>query len=148
MHHDCYDWDMGRQVNEFYELHRSGGRYTLPRTFRVTSGGFVPTRNLVRARGSTRVFDLSDGLPEPQLITLSGLWYADTETELHQQLRTCATAVATCVQLNRIRPAVGTTLRHVIYGMSVQGGSLVWAPIDFDSSEANVTITLVPEYIR
>lgn len=125
-------------AGERYMLYQSEiGWKELRGTFRP-SGSAPVSRNLVRARGHTRIFDLSDGLPEPQLITLTGIWRAQDEHILSAELDWWSWFVATCTQMRRADRAA----------VEIQGGSLVWAPVEFDSSEATVTITLIPEHVK
>lgn len=95
------------------------------------------TPNLVRARNYTRIFDLSDGLPDPVPRVLTGTMQAPTETELSQALASLRGTIQICTAVRRdTRPAV-----------AISGASMVAAPIDDDSTQASVTITLIPTHL-
>ena len=120
---------------ERYWITANGYRVALPGTFRPsTLSPRTVSYNLVRARGYTEVYDLSDGLPDPAPLVLVGEMEAATEAALAADLETWAAHVrdATSVDRDGRRPMV------------CRGGSLVAVPADeSDSTRATVTITLI-----
>lgn len=125
---------------ERYYLHNpaaSPAWCELPGTFRPGSTAPVSV-NLVRARGYTDVFNLSDLLPDPVVETLTGVWEAEDEARLRAELLWWTWFVAGCTQYRRADQPPD----------DVQGGSLVWAPLGDESEYANVTITLIPKRVK
>lgn len=73
---------------ERYWVKTPDSRVELPGTLKPDKlAPYTTTRNLVRARGFRQVSDLSDGLPDPEVMTLTGKVYARTEAELSLLLR-------------------------------------------------------------
>lgn len=119
---------------ERYWLHTPTGRQPLPGSLRPsTLSPMAVTPRLERARGYRQVFDLSDGLPDPVPVTLTGEVECSTEaelsaylTELHGQLR-----VATAFDRDE---------RRVLPLLSA---SLIAVPVNEDSNRAALTVTLL-----
>lgn len=126
---------MSAGKTERYVLTTSGGEYVLDGTFRPAQ--LAPTgrsHNLVRARGYRQVYDLSDGLPDPVPIVLTGVLERATEDELSLELRELRGAVRAATLLSRNdRPGVG-----------ILGASMLSVPVGDDSNVAQVTLTLIP----
>lgn len=120
---------------ELYVLFNSAvGWRELPATMRPAGSSPAIPSNLVRARGSLIVHDLSDGLPAPAPVQLTGLWDAEDEESLLAVLDWWRWFLHGCTQYCRgQRPAE-----------EVQGASLIWTPAGDESQFANVTITLIP----
>jgi hypothetical protein len=122
--------------SEHYWLHTVQGRVPLPRTLRP--GQHLPTGrtpNLVRARGYREVYDLSDGLPDPAPLTLSGVLECESEDALSLAL----------AELRRQLRATFAFDRDGRRVMPVLGVSLISTPTESDdSSKASLTITLIP----
>lgn len=110
---------------------------TKPSTLRPTA---VP-RNLVRARGHTRVIDLSDGLPDPAPIVLTARVVFPTERELSAYLAGLHVVVRGCTSVWRgdASGQRGVTL--------CQGGDMVASPIEGHSGAAEIVISLVPSQV-
>lgn len=121
--------------SERYVLTTPAGDYVLDGTFRPAQ--LAPTaqsHNLVRARGYRQVYDLSDGLPDPVPIVLTGTLERGTEDELSLELRELRGAVRVATLLSRNdRP-----------GAPIVGGSMLTVPVGDDSNVAAVTLTLIP----
>lgn len=89
-------------MQERYYLTTPTGRYPLPGTFKpnvLRPTGYTP--NLVRPRGSRRVYDLGDGLPEPQPFLLSGPMEAATEAQMSEDLANLRRIVSTSSAIDR-----------------------------------------------
>lgn len=121
-------------AGERYYLTAGGVRSALPASFKPsTLSPRAPSFNLVRARGSTEVFDLSDGLPDPQPFVLVGRMKAANEAGLSALLASWAAHVKACTALDRDGRRTD----------ACKGGALVAVPIGENSAEAEVTITLI-----
>lgn len=127
-------------AGERYYLTTSAGRNPLP-------GSFAPSEllrntgaslNLVRGRGQTRIWNLSDGLPDPAPFILTGSVSAPSEDELSSLLAELERIVKTATTLDR---------EGRIYD-SIQFATLVAAPRGNKSNEADVTITFVFNNVR
>ncbi|KQR33114.1 hypothetical protein [Deinococcus sp. Leaf326] len=74
--------------DEQYWITTPEKRRALPGTLKPEKlAPFTTTRNLVRAHGFRQTFDLSDGLPDPEAMTLTGKVYAESEAALSLWLR-------------------------------------------------------------
>lgn len=126
---------MSEGRNERYILSTPQGEYVLDGSFKPSSLSPTATSpNLVRARGYRQIYDLSDGLPDPVPIVLTGTVEASNEDDLALMLRELRGAVKAATRLTRNdRP-----------GVTVLGGSMLAVPIDEDSNHASVTVTLIP----
>lgn len=120
---------------ERFTLETPARRYVLNGTFRPQQ--LAPTTvsfNLVRARNSTKIHDLGDGLPDPAPIVLTGEMRAKTEDELSLLLRDLRDAV---------NATTGVT-RNERTTVAIQGRSMIAAPISDNSGECSVTLTFIP----
>lgn len=124
---------------EYYYLYNAAvGWRDLPGTMRPAGASAPIASNLVRARGYLEIYNLADGLPDPVPVQLTGAWEAEDEHRLSAELEWWSWFVHGCTQYRRDnRPPD-----------DVQGGSLIWAPIDDASNFATVTITLIPKRVR
>lgn len=123
---------------ERYHVTAGSVRSALPGSFRPSSlSPRAVSFNLVRGRGQTEVWDLSDGLPDPAPLVLVGVMEADTEAALSQMLQSWADHIraATSVDRDGRQP------------QACKGGSLVAVPRSDDSTQAEVTITLILAYV-
>lgn len=122
-------------MGERYVLSTPTGEHVLDGTFRP--GQMSPTarsHNLVRARGYRQIYDLSDGLPDPAPITLTGTLDAVTEDELSLLLRELRAAVRSATALTR----------NDRVSVPLLGASMLAAPNGDYSNSASVTLTLIP----
>lgn len=120
---------------ERYMLTTPGGDYVLDGTFKPAQ--LSPTtrsHNLVRARGYREVYDLSDGLPDPVPITLTGTVERGSEDELAADLRELRTAARTATAITR----------NDRTPVPLLGASVLAVPTGDDSNEAQVTLTFIP----
>ena len=124
---------------ERYFLTTAQGRYPLPGAMRrSTLQNSAPTPNLQRGRNQTQIYDLSDGLPDPQPITLSGRVRYSSEGELMSELARLEDVVRSATAFDREgRNPEG-----------IQGGALVAVPVSDYSGEAEITIALIPTSVR
>lgn len=89
-------------AGERYYLITPSGDIPLDGTLRPQQ--LAPTavsRNLVRARGHTRIYDLSDGLPEPAATVLVGTLNAENDDDKRLKLQELRAAVAACTGIRR-----------------------------------------------
>lgn len=122
-------------ADEHYILLSGAKPYVLDGSFRPAQ--LMPTAytpNLVRGRGSTRIYDLGDGIPAPAPLVLTGTMSAEREDDLAYDLARLREAVWACIRVTRNNRA----------GVEIQGGSVVAIPISDNSAEAQVVITLIP----
>lgn len=124
---------------DLYYLYNSAvGWRDLPPAMRPAGASAPTSGNLVRARGHTVIHNLADGLPDPVPVQLTGLWDTGYEELLSSELDWWTWFVTGCTEYRRgDRPPD-----------EVRGSSLIWAPVDDDSSVATVTITLIPARVR
>lgn len=134
---------------ERYYITAGGVRSALPGNFRPSTLSVRGVSfNLVRARGQTEVFDLSDGLPDPAPFVLTGVMEAASEAALSTLLQTWRNHVAGATAYDRNNRE----------SRVVKGGALVAVPIEETvpapggrrvqpSNKAQVTITLIEAYV-
>lgn len=129
----------------YYIKNAGGTRYDLPSSLRP--GLFAPaTRspNLYRARGYLTVYDLSDGLPDPVPITLSGMVTAAHEDALSSLLTDLQYRLNAAVKLGRTSSVTPSSTRWEI---DVLGGSMIAVPVSDDATDAELTLTLIPAQV-
>lgn len=120
---------------ERYYFQTPSGRVAIDGTFKPESlSPRQVSHNLVRARNFTEVFDLSDGLPDPSPVVLTGFMEAASEAQLSRDINTLDAMVRSASAFDRAG-------RNVT---GLKGASVVAVPVSDDSRKAQVTITLIP----
>ena len=124
-----------------YYLTIAGEKVPLPKT--LVPSQFAPTQtshNLARARGYRTVYDLSDGLPDPQPLILTGIVEAAHEDALSSLLTTLRRNVRTAKAVGRYSSEVPSQSR---WEAALIASSMLAVPASDCPSDALVTLTLV-----
>ena len=123
---------------ERYWLHTPQGRVPLPQSMRPDV--FLPmtiTPNLVRARGYRAVFDLSDGLPDPEAWVMKGEVFAESEAHLSLLVKDLRRQVRAATAIDRDERRT----------WAIQGAYLQATTVSGDSRRGLLTLTLVLEQV-
>ncbi|EYB69041.1 hypothetical protein DEIPH_ctg011orf0004 [Deinococcus phoenicis] len=121
-------------MRERYWLTTPNGRIPLPGTLTPSALSLTAvSHNLVRGRGYRDVTDLSDGLPDPVPLTLTGEVRFKTEAELSLSLRELQQALRAATAIDRDGRGE----------VALASSSLLAVPAGSHSGRAALTVTLI-----